>query len=271
MGMKRKNIISSIVFLITILITILPAQEKNKFGKYPASRKNPNALEYPQAIQRLDKIKSEYYNELQKNKDYKLSESGLKEYAVAFINSYLYYANSPKVGYVERYFKESYPIGAHIIKEFENLGFPYNFLIMKKGVILGEVIDDQILPKKQPTYAPPPPVKFYEYVATVKIIDDIFDSYEGDTILVRHDHSIFEEFNEYNNSKILFAFRPGATIQRADSVQHIHVMGKPNEFMFVKDSIIYDPNSILKITGKPYRDFKRELQDFIELGGIAKW
>ena len=182
----------------------------------------------------------------------------------------MYYSEVlPNTGYLIQYFNESYPIGGDVIGEFRNLQYPWGFLVMKKGLIMGEIIQDELLEKERTAY-PPPPVKIYEYVATVRVIDDIFNSYNGDTILVRHNHSLFDDYNDLINAKLLFTFKPGGSVQRPDSVQYIYLTGRPNEFMFVKDNIIHDPNRILKNDGKKYDNFKDDLLSFIKKEGISK-
>lgn len=253
------------IILLALFCTLLFAQEKDKYGKYPADKPHPFISEYPPAIQKLDLMKSEYYKNLYQNKDYQLSEKDLMEYANAHISSYMYHYGLQGYGYHMKYVNESAPVGINMIKKFKNLPFPQGFLIFKKGIILGEIISDEILPKKK-TPAPPPRYNRYNYVAEIKVIDDIFNSFAKDTILVRHSHSLISEYYEHEGSKILFTFKPGGTIQRKDSVQYIYEMGQPNEFMFVKDSIIYDPNNILKITGKHYSNFKNDLLNYINEG-----
>ncbi len=265
--MIKKFII--LTFISLNLISILFSQEKDMFKGYKANMIHPNIKEYPEVIQSLDRIKAEYYNNRYKYPDYKMTNMELKKYANAFISSYMYHSKSPHKGYIEKYFRESYPIGGEMLNNFTKLGFPYNLLIMNKGIILGEILDDKMLPKMKTPY-PPPPIKIYEYVATVKILEDIFDSFEGDTIYIRHDKSLLEDYSNHLNSLLLFTFKSGGTIQRADSVQYIHLTGKPLEFMFVKNNNIYNPNNIHGINPIPYLEFKQALTDFIINEDIKK-
>jgi len=105
----------------------------------------------------------------------------------------------------------------------------------------------------------------------VKIIDDIFDTCDKDTILIRHDYSIINDYEEYSNMRILFTFRPGGTLQKEDNFERIYLMGSPTEFMFVDDdSVIYDPNDVIDTNYKGYQEFKKELLDFVKQEGIKR-
>jgi len=102
------------------------------------------------------------------------------------------------------------------------------------------------------------------YVLTVKVIDDVFDSCDEDTILVRHCKSIYNDYSEYKDMKALLTVRPKASIQRADSVQYIYLLGGPDDLMFVDDKgIIYDPNSVLNEDFVTYTKLKSDVLEII--------
>ena len=112
--------------------------------------------------------------------------------------------------------------------------------------------------------------KIYEYVLEAKVVDDIFNSCNEDTVFIRHSHSIMEEYSQFNKMNVLLTIMPRGTIQRADSVQYIYLTGTPDEFMFVNDNTIYDPNNVLGIDGKSYEKFRKELYDFSTNEGVRK-
>lgn len=259
------------IILLALFCTLLFAQEKDKYGKYPADKPHPFISEYPPAIQKLDSIKSEYWRQYDLYKSQGLemlpSDKFIKEYARSYISCYLYYSGIHKNSEINKYFKESSPIGISLINKFSQMPYPWGFLSGINGIVLGKVINDEILPKKE--YPFPVPTGVNEYVLKMEVVDDLLNTFREDTILIRHTNSIYS-YNEYENDYILATFIPGCTIQRKDSVQNIYTTRKPDEFWIVKDSIIYDPNNILKITGKHYSNFKNDLLNFIEVEGITK-
>lgn len=263
------------IFIALILIVSMSNMlysQKNKYGKYPADKPIPNIKEYPPAIKRLDSIKSSYYKqikELQKEgQEFIYSDEFIiiKEFASAYISTFLFYTKVDKSGSMRKYYKEAYPIGLEMANQLYTLPYPWSFLLEKSGVALGEFISDEILPKRVSSSN-----NVYNYVLKVKIIDDIFKTCDRDTILIRHDHSIINKYKEYSNMRILFTFRPGGTLRKENHVERIYLMGSPTEFMFVDDDgEIYDPNNVLNINGRDYQEFKKELLDFIKQEGIQR-
>jgi len=262
-----------LVLLVLISSMVLFAQEKNRYGKYPGNKRNPNIDNYPKAIQILDSLKTNYYTQNRQHKidgtSFNLSKEFLKEFACSYINSYMYYSSINDKGYYSRYFNESYPIGFTLYNQMKELPFPYGFLIRKKGLVLAKVIEDEILPRQY--MIKQPPSLGYDYVLKAKVIEDIFDSCDEDTIYVRHSLSIEKEFNEYNDMLLLFTFKPRGTIQRPDSVQYVYLMGNMTEFMFVDGDVIYDPNKILlDVNIDSYEELKNKLLLFKQQVGIRK-
>ncbi len=258
-----------ILVLIILSINVLLFSQKNKYGKYASDKPIPNVEEYPPAIQRLDSIKASYYKQIKelqnKGQEFSYSDEFIKKYASAYISTFLFYTKADESGDMRKYYREAYPIGLEIAQQLHTLPYPWNFLLDKSGVALGEFISDGILPKRSSSY------DVYDYVLKVRIIDDIFNTCDQDTILIRHDHSIINDYKEYNKMRILFTFRPGGTLRKEDHVEHIYLMGSPTEFMFVDDNgVLYDPNNVIDTNYKGYQEFKEYLLDFAKQEGIQR-
>ena len=235
----------------------------------------PLINKYPPAIQRLDSMKVKFYRdkkdlELQ-GKKYEYSDKFLKDYAIAFISSRLFYSKIDGSGLEREYNMLSAPIGVEMMRLLEQLPYPWGILILKHGIVLAEVLNDTILPKMNHPFPVPTRSKnVYKYVLKAKIIDDIFGTIEEDTVLIRHNYLIIENilFNQYKDVKVIFSLKPGGTVQREGYVERIYLMGTPTEFMYVADDIIYDVNDAFKKNGITYQEFKNELLDFMKSEGI---
>ncbi|MDD5709466.1 MAG: hypothetical protein PHC77_02985 [Candidatus Marinimicrobia bacterium] len=244
-----------LVLLVLISSILLFAGERN----YSMKEGLPNIKDYPQEIQLFDSIKTDLFkNHIDSkgklNKD--ISDEYIKKFAGVFIDYYMHYVNIHRKGFKYNYMKESYPMGLEMANKLSNLPYPWNLLLETKGFALAKIISDEKMPKGG---FHPKNISVNEYVLEARIIEDIFNTYDGDTIYVRHNEPILETYPEYKDMDILFSFRSRGSIQRADSIQYIYLIGGKDEYMFVKKNTIYDPNNIIKEKNKGYKEFKEDL------------
>ena len=103
------------------------------------------------------------------------------------------------------------------------------------------------------------------------ILDDILDSYDEDTVYIRHNSRYLNEFTDSLGMKLLFSFKPWSTMNDCDTTKYIYKINNYDDFMFVdQDSIIHDPSKVLDIEGKKYLDFRNELLEFAKEHDIRK-
>ncbi|MDD3966317.1 MAG: hypothetical protein PHX07_08315 [Candidatus Marinimicrobia bacterium] len=246
-----------LVLLVLISSMVLFAQGKN----YSVNEGLPTIKNYPEEIQSFDSIKTYYFNNCFESKNKMklkkdIPDEFIKEFAGYLTDFYIQYTNLEKKGFKYQYMKESYGIGVEMMNKLYNLPYPWNIMMLTQGFALAKIVDDRKMPKKNGLH---PPNAAFEYVLEALVIEDIFNSHKADTIYIRHNEPIIEKYSEYSEMYILISFKPGGTIQRADSVQNIYVIGGNNEFMFVENDKIYDPNNIIKENNKGYIKFKEDL------------
>ncbi len=264
--MKNRNLITMTIIIVLCMCSIIFAKKRG----YSPVEGYPSINNYPLEIQLMDSMKTELFkNHFRKNgKGLKkeVPDDFIKSFASAYIDFYMQYTNLERKGYKYQYMKETYPIGLKMANEMFKLPYPWSLLLETKGFALAKIIDDKKMPKRKTATTN----SLNEYVLEAQIIEDIFNTHEGDTIFVRHNESIFEKYPNYKDMNILFSFRPRGSIQRADSVQFIYVLGGHNEYMFVKDDIIFDPNDVLREENKGYDRFKEDLMQILPTTSKAR-
>jgi len=260
------------IFIVLLISNSLYSQ-KDEHGKYPIEKPIPIIHEFPPAIQRFDSLKSFYYKQIKENQDQRnkinWSIGYIKDYASAYISSSIYYSNCDGGGYKSDYFSISHPIGTEMGDKFYSLPYPWNFLIDRSGVVLVEILNDTLI-----SIIEPPREEVFN-IMTAKVIDDIFNSIEEDTIKVRYKHSILdEEFYKKNTDvKLLFGVSNRNLIRRnIDSLYNYKIRDNrkhDHRYMFVVDGEIIDPYNVLELSDKKYQDFKEELLELCDEIGIC--
>ena len=260
------------IFIVLLISNSLYSQ-KDEHGKYPIEKPIPIIHEFPPAIQRFDSLKSFYYKQIKENQDQikkiNWSIGYIKNYASAYISSSIYYSNCDGSGYKSDYFSISYPIGIEMGDKFYSLPYPWNFLIDRSGVVLVEILKDTLVTENEL----PPAIRIFN-IMTVRVIDDIFNSIEEDTIKVRYSHSVLtEELYKINKDvKLLFGVsNRGIKRKNIDNLYNYKIRDNKNHdprYMFVVDKVIKDPYNILGLSGKKYQDFKKELLELCDEIGI---
>jgi len=249
------NKVIRIVLLILISSMVLFARERN----YSRLEGLPTIKNYPKEIQAMDSVKTYFFNNCYESDGKKLkkniSTDFIKVFASYYIDFYMQYTNLEREGYKYQYMKDSYPIGLDMAHKLFDLPYPWSLLLETKGFALAKIISDEKMPKGG-FY--PKKISINEYVLKAYVIEDIFNTYDGDTIYVRHNEPILETYPEYKDMDILFSFRPRGSIQFADSIRYIYLIGGNNEYMFVENNTIYDPNKIINENNKGYNAFKED-------------
>jgi len=291
--MSNSKIIFSITFLIFVLCTgiglLLCSDKENDL----------NIKEFPPAIQRLDSI-GKVGQELIKTLPGELStlypkipQDVIEEVARQWISSHLYHSSQ---------YREKSPFHKYVahrklgvlITWAEQLPYPWKFLINSDGIVLVEVIEYAIKPKKK-SYkirgldgkmhiSDDPFAERYnikEYVIKGKVVEDIFDTIEEDTIYV-YTRVPIPEICKSDKTKLLLNLT-------SDPDLYVNFKGnfvKSYEYDYlaiVKDGIIkeYPLKTIIQtadsrrkvyntfgLDGKKYSEFKKELLDFVKREGI---
>jgi len=274
----RRNYFEGLIFLLMLCILFTSVElypQKNKYGKYPGDKPIPNIHNFPPAIQRLDSIKSSYFKkreELEKTGEkYNFSKKFVEEFASNVISCHLYYSNFDGSGLTQDYFSIAEPMGLEILKCMVTLPYPWDFLLHRDGVVLVSVISDTIYSKKGSQYFDS---DLNEFVMTAKVHDDIFNSVEEDTIIVRYKYSVSKSEIFKNNKDILLLFGVSyrSTMQRDPNDNYIYEMGvtwnKNYQYMFVINGVIKDPYNVTGNDGRNYYKFKDELLNFCREKGI---
>jgi len=270
---------------------IADTTKKRSGSSYKKEERYSLIKNYPPEIQRLDSIKASYYkkkSELERSgKKFEYTDKFVKEYASAYFSSYLFNTNVDGSGLHREYFLKTYPMGSEFGRKFSELPYPWNILNRVAGIVLVDVIGDTILPRAKSSNQ-----NRYKYVLIGRVVDDIFDTIEEDTILIRYDYPVSNEelFKQNKNIQLLFVVQNRGTIQRETSnetirddinlrysdVDFIYKMGsgnkyrKEHKYMFVIDGVIQDPYNVLGLSGKSYNDFKDDLLKTCKKEGIRR-
>ncbi|HMA62390.1 MAG TPA: hypothetical protein VKP78_07030 [bacterium] len=279
------------IAFILIISYILAYQQTTEFKNYTNKRAPKSIEEFPETFQRHHRNVDELKTKLSrlrkanvKNPSEKLSKDFLKKIAASCISIKMFYSKVSGRGLFLDYGGNCNV--ASIYTRLNKLGYPYNyFLPYCDGIVLAEVIKDTSMERIHPM----PSLKCNNKVLFAEVIDDLFNTIEEDTVLVRHDYPLYdEEYNKYNPSFLLFGLEAGGggAIYKRKKIHTYHMTGTSrtpdemtghpptyplrHEHVFVKNGVIYDPYRVYNIDGKEYRKFKKQFIEDVKKNRIRK-
>ena len=280
-----------LIVLIFIIGTTIYPQQTTEFKKYTEKRAPKSIEKFPETFQRHHRNVNELKNKLSslrqanvKNPSEKLSKNFLNKIAASCISIKMFYSKVSGRGLFLDY-GGNCKVGS-IYTQLNELGYPYNyFLPYCDGIVLAEVIKDTSMERIHPM----PSLKCNNKVLFAEVIDDLFNTIEEDTIIVRHDFFIKDKyFQKYNSPYILFALEAGGggAIYKGKKIHTYYMKGTARtpddmtghpptyppryEHVFVENDVIYDPYGVYNIDGKKYSKFKKQFIEDVKKAGIKK-
>ncbi len=261
----------------------------------PLTEKWTGIEKYPKVLQEYDSLGIIMSKKFRDNQH--KSDELCYQYTKAAIRSKLFYSSLNREGAFNKY-RDGHARGL-AVRTNNTLPKKMNFLMMTHGIVLVKAIkDEEIDPDFKGGLVLGYPDNLVLYA---KIEDDILDSIEEDTIMIRHCTDWFNNDFSIDNAP-LFLLELNSTYAIVDGEKiEVYSVGyisdeTPNYMYVDKDGIIHDPyntwseimlkdeynyyflgdskyellNKKSEIDGMKYSDFKKEWQDFLIENGIVR-
>ncbi len=259
------------------------AYEPKPYPTHPPDQPWPGIETFPEAIQEYDALRVQYFAWRQRPRADADSMGRLPEVdipdalfhplAQAYLSSRLFYSTVRYDGEFNRYWDGSGGSGFLVAQIKKRLPEPWSLMTRLSGIVLVEVFRDTVL-----MFDEHHPVLGYPWglVAYCRVLDDLLDTVEEDTIMVRHTTIWFTESMPLETHPRLLLTIEGASKMTVEGEttsiywsRELLLDEKP-KYMRVENEIIQDPHDVLGVNGKSYADYKQELLSFLNSYGIHR-